>query len=58
MTEKRTPEHDLEAIKLAFSDGSGHVTGVATKDAASLGCDLAEITTIIQTMVAAHFSNL
>jgi motility quorum-sensing regulator/GCU-specific mRNA interferase toxin len=55
MTEKKTPHHDLEAIKLAFSSGKGLFTWVATRDAASLGYGSVEMTAIIQTMVRGHF---
>ncbi|WP_426435280.1 type II toxin-antitoxin system MqsR family toxin [Bradyrhizobium genosp. P] len=55
MTEKRTPHHDLEAIKQAFSTGRGNFTGVAIRDAASLGCGKAEIVAVIQTIGKGHF---
>ena len=55
MTEKRTPHHDLEAIKQAFSSGRGLFTGVATRDAASLGYGTTEIGTVIRTIEKGHF---
>jgi motility quorum-sensing regulator / GCU-specific mRNA interferase toxin len=55
MTEKRTPHHNLAAIKLAFSRGNGVFTGTATRDAASLGYGTADMTSIIQTMDKGHF---
>jgi motility quorum-sensing regulator/GCU-specific mRNA interferase toxin len=55
MADKRKPHHDLEAIKLAFSIGKGQFTGVATRDAASLGCGTGEIVAVIQTMEKSHF---
>jgi motility quorum-sensing regulator/GCU-specific mRNA interferase toxin len=55
MTEKKKPHHDIEAIKSDFSRGNGLVTGVATRDAASLGYGTDEIVSIIQTIVAGHF---
>jgi motility quorum-sensing regulator / GCU-specific mRNA interferase toxin len=45
----------LEAIKLAFSTGSGHYTGVATRDAGSLGLGSEEIAATIQTIQKNHF---
>jgi motility quorum-sensing regulator / GCU-specific mRNA interferase toxin len=54
MTEKKTPHHDLEAIKLAFSTGKGHFTGVALRDAASLNCGKPEIVAAIQTIESGH----
>lgn len=50
MAEKKTPHHDLKAVKLAFSKGEGLFTGVATRDAASLGYGTDEIVAVIQTM--------
>lgn len=50
MTEKKTPTHDLEEIKLAFSKGNGVFTWTATQDAAALGYGSEEIVSIIQTM--------
>jgi motility quorum-sensing regulator / GCU-specific mRNA interferase toxin len=50
MAEKKTPHHDLEAIKVAFATGNGRFTGVATRDAASLGYGTEQIAAIIQTM--------
>lgn len=50
MTEKKVPHHDLKAIQLAFSKGKGFFTGVATRDAASLGYGTEEIVAVIQTM--------
>ena len=50
MAEKKTPHHDLAAIKLAFSTGRGQFTGVASRDAASLGYGTEEIVAIIQKM--------
>jgi motility quorum-sensing regulator / GCU-specific mRNA interferase toxin len=55
MTEKKTPHHDLEAIKLAFSKGKGLFTRVAIQDAAALGYGSEEIVVIIQTMKAVQF---
>jgi motility quorum-sensing regulator/GCU-specific mRNA interferase toxin len=55
MTDKWKPHHDLEAIKLAFSTGKGHYTGVATRDAVSLGLGTEEIAATIQTMEKGHF---
>ena len=55
MTEKWMPHHDLEAIKLAFSKGSGLVTRAATQDAVELDYSSDEITAIIQTIVKGHF---
>lgn len=54
MTEKKMPHHDLEAIKLAFSTSKGHFTGVAIRDAASLGCGKAEMVAAIQTIEKGH----
>lgn len=50
MPEKRTAHHDLESIKLAFAQGRGLFTQVATRDAAALGFGSQEIVAIIQTM--------
>ena len=55
MTEKQTPHHDLAKLRLAFSDGSGVVTRTASLDAAGLGYDYDEISTIVQTITRAHF---
>jgi motility quorum-sensing regulator/GCU-specific mRNA interferase toxin len=55
MTEKKTPHHNLEAIKAAFSTGKGQFTGVATRDAASLGYGTEQIAAIIQTMEKGQF---
>jgi motility quorum-sensing regulator / GCU-specific mRNA interferase toxin len=55
MAEKKTPHHDLDAIKVAFSTGKGHFTWTATQDAAALGYDSDEMTAIIQTVVKSHF---
>lgn len=55
MAEKLKPHHHLESIKTAFSVGKGHFTGVATRDALSLGCGTQQITAIIQTMDKGQF---
>ena len=55
MVDKRKPHHDLQAIKSAFSSGKGLFTGVATRDAAGLGCGLSEITAVIQAITRSHF---
>jgi motility quorum-sensing regulator / GCU-specific mRNA interferase toxin len=55
MTEKKKPNFDLEAIKLAFSTGKGLFTRVATQDAAALGYGSEEIVAIIQTMETTQF---
>jgi hypothetical protein len=55
MTEKKTPQHDLETIKTAFSNETGVVTKTATQDAAGLGYGYDEIATVIQTITKSHF---
>jgi motility quorum-sensing regulator / GCU-specific mRNA interferase toxin len=56
MTEKRTPTHDLTAIKAKFSTpGALVATGTAIKDAAALGFGRQEIVDTIQKMETAHF---
>ena len=54
MAEKKTPHHDLAAIKAAFSSGSGQYTWTATRDAASLGYDRSGIDAVVQTIQANH----
>ncbi|MEZ5788875.1 MAG: type II toxin-antitoxin system MqsR family toxin [Xanthobacteraceae bacterium] len=56
MVEKKTPHHDLDAIKSAFSNVSSLIaTGTAIKDAAALGYGRQEIVDIIQTIAPGHF---
>jgi motility quorum-sensing regulator / GCU-specific mRNA interferase toxin len=56
MTEKKTPHHDLEAFKSAFSTTKAlRVTRVALKDAAELGYGSDEIVSTIQTMETGQF---
>ena len=55
MAEKRTPHHDLEKIKVAFTDESGVVTKTAAGDAANLGFGYDEIAATVQTITRAHF---
>jgi motility quorum-sensing regulator/GCU-specific mRNA interferase toxin len=55
MPEKRTPHHDLEKIKSAFSTGSGKTTGSAIRDASALGCGSDERARVIQTITKDHF---
>jgi motility quorum-sensing regulator/GCU-specific mRNA interferase toxin len=55
MNEKKTPHHDLKAIRRAFSNGKGVFTGTATRDAARLGYGSPEMTSIIQTVDRGHF---
>ncbi len=55
MTEKKTPHFDLEKIKVAFSNGTGVVTKIATADAAALGCGYDDICAAVQTITGKHF---
>ena len=56
MTEKFKPTYDLVAFKAASSAEKGlHVTGIALRNAASLGFGRAEIVATIQTMQRSHF---
>jgi motility quorum-sensing regulator/GCU-specific mRNA interferase toxin len=55
MIDKRTPQHDLEAIKAAFSEGNGLVTRTAIQDAAGLGYGSDDIAAIVQTIGKGHF---
>jgi motility quorum-sensing regulator/GCU-specific mRNA interferase toxin len=55
MAEKKTPHHDLEKVKRAFSDGSGTTTGSAIRDASALGYGSADRARVIQTIAKGHF---
>lgn len=56
MAEKRTPSHDLWAIKRAFRlPSSLAATATALRSAAALGFDRADIVRTIQGLEARHF---
>ena len=55
MAEKKTPHHDLEKIKQAFSDDSGNTTGSAIQDSSALGYGSADRTRVIKTITKGHF---
>jgi motility quorum-sensing regulator / GCU-specific mRNA interferase toxin len=53
---KDGPTHDLETIKVVFSDTKGlSITGSALKDAAALGYGSEEIIEVIQSIESGHF---
>jgi motility quorum-sensing regulator/GCU-specific mRNA interferase toxin len=56
MAEKRTPHHDLEKVKAAFSTREGLIaTNTAITDAAALGYGSDEIVEIIKTITRSDF---